>query len=117
MTGKNEKIKNLAINSELHDELRAYCDSENIRFKDFVEDALENAIYRNEQAKVFDQANQLLSNIEKERKKAYWHGFDVGFFMAVFTLKGMNVNNETLKKSVEDNPIKIVKGRQLNLFE
>lgn len=44
MTDKNEEVKNITIDSELHDELRGYCDSENIRFKDFVEDALENAI-------------------------------------------------------------------------
>ena len=49
---KGDNTTPIKINSSLYDQLRKCCDKEGRRLKDFVEDALENAIYTEESIKV-----------------------------------------------------------------
>jgi hypothetical protein len=41
------KMEILEIRDELYETLREYCDKENIRFNDFIQDSLENAMREN----------------------------------------------------------------------
>jgi len=55
-----EKV-NIQIDPDLHAELRDYCDSCGIRFMDFVEDALEQAIRFEEVLDKSEKADQVLN--------------------------------------------------------
>ena len=52
------------INSSLYDQLRKFCDKEGQWVKDFIEDALENAIYTEESIKVL---NEEIKSLKKKK--------------------------------------------------
>jgi len=110
----------LTINSELYRQLREYCDQENIRFKTFIEESLENAISRKEQVKVLEESRRLKKEIDTIRNTAYLRGFQQGFFSAFCAAQGKltePMHDETIEKAVKDNPNKIVDDKQLTLFD
>ncbi len=115
----HEEMKTIRISSELYDYLHEYCDKENIRFGDFVEDSLENAVDLNEQFKLIEESEKLLSQIKDDLEKAYKSGFQKGFCIAFHTVRGeiwAGLKDDSLKKNLENNPPKPVEGPQLKLF-
>lgn len=114
---ENIELKTIRIDSDLYSRLREYCDKKNIRFIDFVEDSLENAINFNEQSDLLEENNELLSQIKVKHDKIYESGFNKGFYLAFFTLQGkmVGLKNNTFKKTLDSTP-KPVKGPQLKLF-
>ena len=52
---KGENTATIKIDDRLYDLLRKFCDKEGRRLKEFVEDALENAIHTDETIKVLDE--------------------------------------------------------------
>ncbi len=113
---KTEDMKTISINAELYDQLREYCDTAGIRFKDFVEDALDEAAYREEGFEVLDEVNERIRKIADERKKAYTRGFQRGFLVAFYLAQG-NLGTGLYNQAVEKGDLfKSVKGPQLDLF-
>ncbi len=126
---ENEELATVKIDIELYRQLREYCDKEYVRFKDFVEESLENAIYRGELEKSADQAKNVLKEvadkcrkvhmaveqakeeIDNECGKAYRRGFQRGFYTAFYAAQGKMVKEKIEPLSV------VVEGPQLNLFD
>jgi hypothetical protein len=75
---------NIPIDPDLHAELRAYCDRCGIRFMDFVEDALEQAIRFEEILDKSEKADQVLNQATKNMQRSFRHGFHVGLVAGVF---------------------------------
>ena len=112
------KMKKIEIEDQFYKELRDYCDRENIRLKDFIEDALENAIYRDEVYSAAGETKTLMKEIEQERDKAYRRGFIKGFYAAFCVCQGkFGVYAETAEKIKTKAPFKWVTGPQLPLFQ
>jgi hypothetical protein len=118
-TEKNQELKNIKIENELYRRVRDYCDYNSIRFKDFIEDALENAQY-------IDESNKILRNEIVELKKkatsyeyAFRRGFERGFIFLFMSFQSKY--DHTLKKDeidiLKNNPYKSSRGTQLAIFE
>lgn len=113
-----EKMGKIEVDAEILKELTAYCGKENIRFRDFVEDALENAIYRDEIYKAAAETKTMMKEIEQERDKAYRRGFIKGFYAAFCACQGrLGVYAEAGEKIKTKAPFKWVTGPQLPLFQ
>ena len=118
LSNDHAQSKAMHIDPDLYKRLREFCDHENIRFVDFVENALEEAVES-------EKVNKLLeSEIEKLKKKsvkydyAFSRGFQQGFSFFYLMLKGMNVSttaDEELK-IVRKFPPEAPKGEQIGLF-
>jgi len=118
-SAENDELKIIKINSELYNSLREYCDKQNIRLIDFVEDSLGNTVDFYEQLKLLEENKKLLSQIREKHEKIYKAGFHEGFYIALYTLKGKiwaGLKNNTLKENLERNTPKLVEGPQLKLF-
>jgi hypothetical protein len=118
-TLKNERFKSIKIDDDLYKKLRKHCDKIGIRFKDFVEDSLENAIH-------IDRSTELLrSEIVELKKKttsydyAFKRGFEKGLFFLFLSVQGRL--DYTLKKDeidiVKDKLYRTSKGTQLAIFD
>lgn len=110
----------IPLDSDLHAELRAYCDRFGIRFIDFVEDALEQAIAIEEILDKSEKADQLMSQATKEMQRSFRHGFHVGLVAGVFLAQGRlgsSKNCTPPELSYRNEPNKVVTGSQLSLFE
>jgi hypothetical protein len=108
----------LRINHDLYVRLREHCDRFGIRFLDFAEDALENAMLTE------IGNNGLEQEIEVLRKKAdkYDYAFNRGFKEG-FAFLYLMLHAESLSAEAEDNlsivrkfPVVIPNGEQLKLF-
>jgi len=116
---QNKELKTIKINSELYNFLREYCDKQNIRLIDFVEESLENTVSYYDQLKLAEENKKLLSLVKEKHDKIYKTGFGEGFFIALYNLRGKawaGSKNNTLKKNLERNILKPVEGPQLRLF-
>ena len=108
----------LRINSDLYVKLREHCDRFGIRFLDFVEDALEDAMLTE------IENNDIEHEIEGRRRKAdkYDYAFNRGFKQG-FAYLYLMLHGASLSAEAEDN-LSIVKkfpavapdGEQLKLF-
>ena len=110
----------IPIDPELHAELRAYCDSCGIRFMDFVEDALEQAIKFEEILNKSEKADQVLNQATKDMKRSFRHGFHVGLVAGVFLAQGRlgsSQDSTPSELSYRNEPNKVVSGSQLSLFD
>ena len=79
---------------------------------------MENAIDFHKQSKLLEKNKELLSQIRDKYEKIHKAGFNKGFYIAFYFLKGKiwtDLKNNTLKKNLEDTP-KPVEGPQLKLF-
>ena len=111
---------NIPIDPDLHAELRAYCDSCGIRFIDFVEDALEQAIRFEEILDKSEKADQVLNQATKDMQRSFRHGFHVGLVAGVFLAQGRlgsSKDSTPSELSYRNEPNKVVTGSQLSLFE
>ena len=115
---ETDRTTTIKIDDRVYDLLRKFCDKEGWRFKDFVEDALENAIYTEESIKVLDEEIKSLKRKEAKYDYAFRRGFYKGFYICFLALHGRilldpdDVDFEILKSD----PYRISKGTQLELF-
>jgi len=111
---------NIPIDPDLYAELRAYCDSCGIRFMDFVEDALEQAIRFEEILDKSEKADQVLNQATKNMQRSFRHGFHVGLVAGVFMAQGRlgsSQDSTPSELSYRNEPNKVVSGSQLSLFD
>ncbi|WP_124330271.1 hypothetical protein [Desulfonema ishimotonii] len=116
---KNDPLKTLKIDAEIYDRLRAYCDQNSIRFADFTEEMLENAIGENEAVRALDEARLLTEQMDAEREKAYARGFQEGFclaFSAALGRMGTPDQQAGLRRALRNRPARKITGPQLELF-
>lgn len=115
----NEEIKMISIDSALYEQLKAYCDGEDIRFKDFIEDSLETAMERHEHYKVLGELKELQTEIVQVKDRSYQRGFQKGCFVS-FLLKTGNIRAASGDSALKENKKvyleKPVEGPQLLLF-
>jgi len=108
----------IEVDEAIFKDLKDYCGRENIRLKDFIEDALENAMYRNEVYKVAEETKNMMKEIDRERDNAHRRGFVKGFYAAFCVCQGkLGVYAETGEKMRTKAPFKWVTGPQLPLFQ
>jgi hypothetical protein len=84
----------IPIDPDLHAELRAYCDHCGIRFIDFIQDALEQAIKFEEILDKSEKADQVLNQSTKDMQRSFRHGFHVGLVTGVLMAQGRVGSNE-----------------------
>ena len=108
----------IKIDDRVYDLLRKFCDKEGRRLKDFVEDALENAIYTEESIKVLDEEIRSLKRKEAKYDYAFRRGFRKGFYICFLALHGrilLDRDDDDFEILISD-PYRISKGSQLDLF-
>lgn len=110
----------IPIDGDLHADLREYCDRGGIRFVDFIEEALQNAIEREEILEKSDKANRILARADKEREMSFRRGFFQGVLVGILVNQGqLAVSKKITPSEIASNedPFKIITGPQLDLFE
>ena len=110
----------IQIDSDLHADLRDYCDKCGIRFVDFVEDALAQAVAIEEILDKSEKADQVLSRATEDRRQSFRRGFHVGMVAGVFAAQGkLGLSRDCTPPalSFRNDPNKVVSGSQLLLFE
>ena len=110
----------IQIDSGINTELREYCDSCGIRFADFVQDALEQAIVFEEIIDISEKADQVLREAAKHKQRSFRHGFHVGLVAGVYLAQGRLGSSKDCtppELSYRNEPNKVVTGSQLPLFE
>jgi hypothetical protein len=110
----------IQIDSELHAELRDYCDQCGIRFVDFVEDALAQAVAIEAILDKSEKADQMLNRATEDRRQSFRHGFHVGMVAGIFAGQGkLGVSRDCTPPGLffKHDPNKVVSGSQLLLFE
>ena len=115
---KGENTSTIKINNRLYDQIRKFCDKEGWRLKEFVEDALENAIYTEESIKIL---NEEIKSLKKKKAKydyAFRRGFQKGFYISFCALHGQILfePEEEAFDILKSDPFRISKGAQLDLF-
>ena len=106
------------IDDRLYDLLRKFCDKEGRRLRDFVEDALENAIYTDESIKVLNEEIKSLKKKETKYDYAFRRGFRKGFYISFCALHGqilLEPDDEAVE-ILKNDPFRISKGAQLEIF-
>ena len=117
-SSKDENTTPIKIDGRLYDLLRKFCDKEGRRLIDFVEDALENAIYTEESIKVLNEEIKSLKKKEAKYDYAFRRGFQKGFYISVCALHGqilLDPDDEDFE-ILKNDPYRISKGSQLDLF-
>jgi len=117
-SSKGEDTTTISIDGRLYDLLRKFCDKEGRRLKDFVEDALENAIYTEESIKILNEKIKSLKKKEAKYDYAFRRGFQKGFYISFCALHGqilLEPDDEALE-ILKNDPFRISKGAQLDLF-
>jgi hypothetical protein len=108
----------IKIDDRVYDLLRKFCDKEERRLKDFVEDALENAIYTEESIKVLDEEIRTLKRKEAKYDYAFRRGFRKGFYICFLALHCrilLDPDDDDFE-ILKSDPYRISKGSQLDLF-
>lgn len=111
--------QSIPIDKELYNNLREYCDHCGIRFIDFIEEALENAVDREEILKRSEKADVVLERVDSNMRRSFRRGFWRGFCVGILASQGRFGLCERItpsKVSYKDEPFKIVTGPQLKLF-
>lgn len=115
----DEQIQTLKIDADIYNLLRDYCDKNGIRFRNFVEDSLENAIQFEESDKIHREEIENLKMKATKYDYAFTRGFQKGFLFAFFALQGRCFYS--LKEdeiiAICDNPFQISGGTQLPMFQ
>jgi hypothetical protein len=116
-SSKNENTT-IKIDDKLYDLLWKFCDNEGRRLKDFVEDAIENAIYTEESIKILNEEIKSLKKKEAKYNYAFRRGFQKGFYISFCALHGqilLEPDDEAFE-ILKNDPYRISKGAQLDLF-
>lgn len=117
-SANRENTFTIKIDNKLHNLLRKFCDQENLRLKDFVEDALENAIYTEESIKVLNKEIKSLKKKEARYEYAFRRGFQKGFYVSFWAIHGrilLDPDDEDYE-ILKNDPYRIARGSQLDLF-
>jgi len=108
----------LRINHDLYVRLREHCDRFGIRFLDFAEDALENAMLSEVRNNGLEQEIEVLRRKADKYDYAFNRGFKQGFAFLYLILNGVSLSAE-----VEDGlsivrkfPVVNPNGEQLKMF-
>lgn len=108
----------LGINHDLYVRLREHCDRFGIRFLEFTEDALENAMLSEVRNNGLEQEIEVLRRKADKYDYAFNRGFKEGFAYLYLMLNG-----DSLSAEAEDNlsivrkfPVAAPNGEQLQLF-
>jgi len=117
-SSKGENTATIKIDDRLYDLLRKFCDKEGRRLKDFVEDALENAIYTEESIKILNQEIKTLKIKEAKYDYAFRRGFQKGFYISFCALHGQILleQDDEAFEILKNDPFRISRGAQLDLF-
>ena len=117
-SSKGENTATIKIDDRLYDLLRKFCDKESRRLKDFVEDALENAIYTEESIKILHEEIKSLKKKEAKYDYAFRRGFQKGFYISFCALHGqiMLEPDDEAFEILKSDPFRISRGAQLDLF-
>jgi len=110
----------ISIDPELFTSLRQYCDQSGIRFNDFVEEALETAVEREEILQKSEEGERALKRVDSERRQAFRRGFLQGFGAGLMAGQGRFALSEKITPSevtYNEAPFKAVTGPQLDLFK
>jgi hypothetical protein len=111
-------LKSIQIDVELYDELRSICDQRGMRFKDFVHDALERAIYEDQSIDAMAAEIEDLRRQLSAYERSFMRGFHKGFWFAFLAMQGqicLSADDEEVQLVQEKSP-KITAGSQLSLF-
>ena len=117
-SSKGEHTTTIKIDERLYDLLRKFCDKEGRRLKDFVEDAIENAIYTEESIKILNEEIKSLKKKEAKYDYAFRRGFQKGFYISFCALHGqilLKPDDEAFE-ILKNDPFRISRGAQLDLF-
>jgi hypothetical protein len=115
-----DNLKIIQIDGDLYDRLRAYCNRAGLRFKDFVEDALELAPDREEEYKQVTEASDMMKSMDLARKRSYRRGFWDGFCISFFASQGrMDLSFALMPEELQakNERFKIPLGGQTKLFD
>ena len=117
-SSKDENTTRIKIDDRLYDLLRKFCDKEGRRLKDFVEDALENAIYTDESIKILNTEIKSLTKKEAKYDYAFRRGFQKGFYISFCALHGQILlePDDEEYEILKNDPFRVSKGVQLDLF-
>jgi hypothetical protein len=117
-SSRGENTTTVKIDDKLYTLLRKFCDKEGRRLKDFVEDALENAIYTEEAIKVLNKEIKSLKKKEARYEYAFRRGFQKGFYVSFWAIHGrilLDPDDEDFE-ILKNDPFRIARGSQLDLF-
>jgi hypothetical protein len=117
-SSKGENTTTIKIDDRLYDQLRKFCDKGARRLKDFVEDAIENAIYTEESIKILNEEIKTLKKKEAKYDYAFRRGFQKGFYISFCALHGQILlkPDEEEFEILKNDPFRISRGAQLDLF-
>ena len=117
-SSKSENTTRIKIDDRLYDLLRKFCDKEGRRLKDFVEDALESAVYPDESIKILTAEIKSLKRKEAKYDYAFRRGFQKGFYISFCALHGQILlePDDEEYEILKSDPFRVSKGAQLDLF-
>ena len=117
-SSKGENTTRIKIDDKLYDLLRKFCDKEGRRLKDFVEDALESAVYPDESIKILNAEIKSLKRKEAKYDYAFRRGFQKGFYISFCALHGQILlePDDEEYEILKNDPFRVSKGAQLDLF-
>jgi hypothetical protein len=113
-----EDAKTIPIDPEVYESVREFCDQHDLRFLDFVEEALETAMFFHEQENQVTENQELLRRIRRDYQKIKKLGFNEGFFIAMVLFGGKRLPpewGEALRQNLKDTP-QLIEGGQMKLF-
>jgi hypothetical protein len=114
-----EQARAIHVSADLLDELRSYCDRNDIRLLAFIEEALEKATYVDEIETLLHDGATLLEKLEAERRRGVALGFSLGVLAATLALQGIlepgrRLTPERVNRFLMSRP---ASGEQLKLFD
>ena len=110
--------RTVQISSDLYARLREHCDRRGIRFVDFVENALDNAILGDVEHNVLEKELNGLRLKAENHDRAFNRGFRQGFAFFYLMLKGIGVAESADEELaiVRKFPAEAPRGEQVKLF-
>jgi hypothetical protein len=111
-------LKSIHIEADVYDELRRICDRKGMRFKDFVDEALERAVYEDQSIDAMAGEIQDLKRQLSVYERSFMRGFRKGFWFAFLAMQGrlcLSADDEEVQLVKEKSP-KVTAGSQLSLF-
>ena len=118
-SSKTKELVSIKIDRTLYSQLRKHCDLGGIRFKDFVEDSLENAIHIDESIKMHNLEIEKLKRKATSYDYAFRRGFAKGLYFLFLASQGKVNNNLDADECdiLRDKKYVASKGTQIALFE
>ena len=113
-----QETEKLHIDKDLYARLRSHCDREHLRFLDFVESCLEDALAGEPAAKTLEAEIERLREKADDHDRAFNRGFRQGFEFLYLMLKGLRLSRaaEEGLGIVRRFPAEAPKGEQMRMF-